>query len=196
MLDSEKKIKYIFRVDNNENLSKLNVNIYLYKYDSGSKWYSLVKKKTVIEHGKVISSIINDKNVDYHRIELHLANIKKEITTDHIYLNSDYIFYFTFNSTGINTLTKVNGGGHNVENKSFKPYLAINENITHDFIHYNSSYEPDNIKEPLLNELKAMNFEDLKKTDKILHQDIMKLDQLSLNQKKQLIEIHTLKKFD
>lgn len=195
MFESEKKIKYIFKVDNDQTL--LNVNLYLYKYDSGSKWYSIVKKKTVIEGGKVISPI-NDGDADYHKIEVYLPNIKKEILTDHIYIDSDYIFEFTFNSNGIDTLTKVNGGGHHIENKNFQSYQDINKNITHDFIHYNSigiNYELNNIKESLFDELKAMSFEDLKETDKILSKDIMKLNNLSFDQKKQLIEIHKLKKF-
>lgn len=196
--ESDKKIKYVFKVDQDENLSNLNVNLYLYKYDSGSKWYSLVKKKTVIENGQVISPII-DADADHHSIEVYLPNIRKELTTNHIYTGSDYIFDYTFNSTGINALSKVSGGGHNVENKNFKPYLDIPKNIPHDFMHYNAentTYEPDNIKESLINELKTMSFEELKTTDKIFDKDLMKLNHLSFEEKQQLIKIHQVKKLD
>ncbi|WP_227565870.1 hypothetical protein [Acinetobacter bereziniae] len=44
--------------------------------------------------------------------------------------------------------------------------------------------------------LESMTFEELLETDKLLNKDILKLKNISMNEKKKLIEVHSLKKFE
>ncbi|MFW2074226.1 hypothetical protein ACG9Y7_12435 [Acinetobacter gerneri] len=49
MFEEEQNLYFNFRVEENTKLPNLNVNLYTYDSESGSKWYGLVKKQTVIK---------------------------------------------------------------------------------------------------------------------------------------------------
>ena len=51
--------------------------------------------------------------------------------------------------------------------------------------------EPDTIAT-----LESKAFEELLETDKLLNKDILKLKNISMNEKKKLIEVHSMKKFE
>lgn len=189
--------KFIFKVDPKSDLKNLNVNLYTYKYSSGSKWYVLVKKETVIKEGHPINSF-NYRGLDYHFIEVFLDDQKKEMLNDHVYKKANYEFNYYFSSEGISSNLKVKNSDYAVDNHNFRKYLVLNPSKNLRFAYYDpttAKFEPKQLNDSSLNELKMMSFEALKNTDKILEKDILKLSQLSMGQRKKLIEIHKTKKF-
>jgi len=67
------------------------------------------------------------------------------------------------------------------------------------FIYYDpnkAKFELTQLEPDTIAILESMTFEELLETDKLLNKDILKLKNISMSQKKKLIEVHSMKKFE
>ena len=186
-----------FSLNNGIIINNLDVNIYIYKKKSGSKWYGLLKKLTIVHNGKLLIKNINISDVSYYEIYVFTPNFVKVDSTDNIFKDNLMDFYYSFSTDHIdfeiNKDNKLLSKGKLYYEKDFKN-SSVNK-----FIFYDSNNQKFDLTElgpDTLNYLDSMTFEELIETDKLLSKDILKLKKLSFAQKKQLIEAHKIKKFD
>lgn len=186
-----------FSMKDNVNLDDLSVNLYLYKRDSGSKWYGLVKKETIIDHGKLIKSKVSYSNVSYYEIQIFTQSFVKVDLTDNIFKDSFMEYYYSFSKDFMDF--KVDNNQDSLSKGTLFYRKDLKDSMISKFTFYDANkekFELTNLGPETLGYLDSMTFKELMETDKLLSKDILKLKKISLIQKKQLIEIHNLKKFE
>lgn len=192
----KESIHLSFSLNNDVNLDDLSVNLYLYKRNSGSKWYGLVKKETILDHGKLIKSQDNYSDISYYEIYIFTPNAVKVGLTDNIFKNNLMDYHYSFSKNFMNFKIHKNNELFNTGVISYQKDLK--ESKISKFIFYDAKkekFELTHLGPDTLDYLDSMTFKELMETDKILSKDILKLKKISFAQKKQLIEIHNMKKF-
>lgn len=193
-IDRQESNQLFFNIESTQNLADLNVNLYLYKNNFNSKWYDLVKKETIIQKGKLLKKSAIDSNIFYYDLYIYNSNFKKVHTTENIIKNSIVDHYYSFSAEYFKFNILKN---KEIFSSGTLNYKSFKESSINKFIYYDPNaarFELTELSEDSLNILNSMTFEELLGTDKLLNKDIMKLRNLSLTQKKKLIEIHNLKK--
>ena len=186
-----------FSIENNTNWNELSVNIYLYKANSGSRWYGLVKKETIIDHGKLVKSKVNYSDISHYEIFVFTNNFSKVDLTDNIFKDDFMEYYYSFSKDFMNF--EINKNNNLLSNGTLYYGKDLKDSMVNKFIFYDANkekFELTSLGPETLNYLDTMTFEELVETDKLLSKDILKLKKLSFTQKKQLIEAHKIKKFD
>lgn len=193
-IDRQESNQLFFNIESTQDLADLNVNLYLYKNNFNSKWYDLVKKETIIQKGKLLKKSAIDSNIFYYDLYIYNSNFKKVHTTENIIKNSIVDHYYSFSAEYFKFNILKN---KEIFSSGTLNYKSFKESSINKFIYYDPNaarFELTELSEDSLNILNSMTFEELLGTDKLLNKDIMKLRNLSLTQKKKLIEIHNLKK--
>lgn len=195
-IDRQESNQLFFNIESTQDLADLNVNLYLYKNTFNSKWYDLVKKETIIQKGKLLKKSAIDSNIFYYDLYIYTSNLKKVHTTENIIKNSIVDHYYSFSAENFKFNILKN---KEIFSSGTLNYKSFKESSINKFIYYDPNaarFELTELSEDSLNILNSMTFEELLGTDKLLNKDIMKLRNLSLTQKKKLIEIHNLKKIE
>ncbi|MDQ9010842.1 hypothetical protein RFI36_14410 [Acinetobacter gerneri] len=198
MFEEEQNLYFNFRVEENTKLPNLNVNLYTYDSESGSKWYGLVKKQTVIKKGQYLEQELKSINSDWHALYIYNGDSSKFMYDDHIFRGAIYHLTYIFKIDGLLTQSRITRSEHGGDDEFFMKYKELEDAEQKGFNYYNpidARYEINDIQPDNLNTLKKMTFDELKNVDKILAKDIFKLNQLTLEQKKALAEIHQHKQF-
>ena len=192
----DKSTNLSFSIENDIKLNDLSVNIYLYKENSGSRWYGLAKKETIIDHGKLVKNKVNYSDISHYEIFVFTNNFSKVDLTDNIF-KDDFMEYSYSFSNDFMTF-KINKNKNLLSSGTLYYAKDLKDSMVNKFIFYdtnNEKFELTELGPETLNYLDSMSFEELLETDKLLSKDILKLKKLSLVQKKQLIEANKIKKF-
>ena len=166
-----------------------------FKKKFNSKWYDLVKKETIIQKGKLLKNSTTDSNIFYYNLYIYTSNFKKVHSTENIIKNSIVDHHYSFSAEDLKFKILKN---EEIFSSGTLYYKNLKDSAVNKFIYYPPNvarFELTELSEDTFNILNSMTFEEILETDKLLNKDIMKLRNLSLNQKKKLIEIHNLKKF-
>ena len=205
MFDDIYKIVLHFNVSNEPELNDLRANITVDFDRRPSTWYFYRKEITVIDKGKVLVDEFNDKFLftnykleavsksnDYAFLDELLDNtmarvgdftIKFNFKKDAVYIKSDVQNQIDFD---LKTFNEIKMSYHkNIENKELQ-YFDPNK----------ANYKITELSLEALDTLLNLNFQDLSRTDKIKEQDILKLTQLTVKERRELIKIHRLKEFE
>jgi len=186
-----------FSVNEKINLNDLNVNLYMYKKNSGSKWYGLLKKETIISNGKLIKSSVSDSDISYYEIYVFTPYSVKMDLTDNIFKDSLMEYFYSFSLDHMDF--KINKNKILLSDGTLYYTKDFKNSLVHNFTFYDSNTENFKLMDlgpDTLSYIDSLTFSELLETDKILTKDILKLKNLSLSQKKQLIEVHKMKKFN
>lgn len=186
-----------FSIKDKINLDNLSVNIYLYKRNSGSKWYGLIKKETIINHGQLIKSTASYSDISYYEIQVFTKDFIKVDFTDNIFKDSLMEYHYSFSKVKMDF--KINKNKESFSSGSLYYKKDFKDSTIQKFTFYDASkekFELTDLGPDTLAYLDSMTFKELLETDKLLNKDILKLKKLSFSQKKQLIEAHSSKNFE
>ncbi|AOA59911.1 hypothetical protein BFG52_06850 [Acinetobacter larvae] len=183
-------LSFSFNVDKNSDLNDLRVNLYLLNSATASEWYAYRKAITVIDKGKVLSELKSKYILMY---EIEVASLSKNLyltkLSDNVfYRKMDYKVKYEFpNDFNLFTNTD-NNIEHTTTLKNIKNVKYYNPEL--------ACFEISEITESTLHILQSKSFDELKAAGKIKAKDILKLNQLTNDEKTRLLKIHNLKKFD
>lgn len=192
------KVNLSFHISPNSHLNDLRVNIFIMKSDTPSEWYSYYKTITVIDKGMILSDF-ESKYVLAYQIE-GMSKLKQLYYNSQLLDNSfarkedfkiNYIFGSNFIKATENPTIDFN------QNTETEKYSKLEKDI--DLKYYNpktTKYQISEITEESLLFLKTKSFDELKIVSKIKSKDIFKLNQLTYNEKIELVKIHNAKNFN
>lgn len=156
----------------------------------------MVKKETIVNQGDLIKNTSINSNVFYYEFYVFNTNftkmyyaeniIKDSVVENGYFFAEDHLkFKFYKNkelfSDGILYYKKI-------ENSGVKKFIYYDPN--------KAKFELTQLEPDTIAILESMTFEELLETDKLLNKDILKLKNISMSQKKKLIEVHSMKKFE
>lgn len=194
--DMQESTHLNFSVENKGILKDLNVNLFTYKKDFNSKWYALVKKETIINQGNLIKNTSVDSNVFYYEFYVFNNNFNKIYYTENIIKDSAVENDYSFAEDHLKFKVYKN---KELFSDGILYYKKFENSGVKKFIYYDpnkAKFELTQLEPDTIATLESMTFEELLETDKLLNKDILKLKNISMNEKKKLIEVHSLKKFE
>ncbi|MDV2441847.1 hypothetical protein QR665_20725 [Acinetobacter gerneri] len=192
------KVNLSFYISPNSHLNDLRVNVFIMKSDAPSEWYSYYKTITVIDKGMILSDF-RSRYVLAYQIE-GMSKLKQLYYNSQLLDNAfarkedfkiNYIFGSDFIRATENTTIDFS------QNPETEKYSKLEKNI--DLKYYNpktTKYQITEITEESLLFLKTKSFDELKVVSKIKSKDIFKLNQLTYNEKIELVKIHNTKYFN
>lgn len=185
-----------FSLENKESLKDLNVNLFTYKKDFNSKWYGLVKKETIVNQGDLIKNTSINSNVFYYEFYVFNTNFNKMYCTENIIKDSVVENGYSFAEDHLKFKVYKN---KELFSDGILYYKKFENSGVKKFIYYDTNkakFELTQLEPDTIATLESMAFEELLETDKLLNKDILKLKNISMNEKKKLIEVHSMKKFE
>ncbi|WP_151960547.1 hypothetical protein [Acinetobacter bereziniae] len=198
------EIQLFFKMDEDNDLKDLRVNLSVLKADGPSEWYAYEKTITVIDQGKVLTNF-KSKYILSYEIQGE-SQLKKtsfnDMLEDNVFARkADYEVHYFFNNNIVNIKTILKDGFliANSKTEGNIKYSNLKDNHNQNLEFFNpetTSYKITNITSESLNFLRTKKFEELKNVGKIKKEDIFKLDQLSHKEKIDLLNIHNHKKFN
>lgn len=194
--DMQESTHLNFSIENKESLKDLNVNLFTYRKDFNSKWYCLVKKETIVNQGDLIKKTSINSNVFYYEFYVFNTNFNKMYYTENIIkdnvVENDYSFAEDHLKFKVYRNKELFSDGilyyKKFENSGVKKFIYYDPN--------KAKFELTQLEPDTIATLESMTFEELLETDKLLNKDILKLKNISMSQKKKLIEAHNMKKFE
>lgn len=156
----------------------------------------MVKKETIVNQGDLIKKTSINSNVFYYEFYVFNTNftkmyyaeniIKDSVVENGYFFAEDHLKFKVYKnkelfSDGILYYKKF-------ENSGVKKFIYYDPN--------KAKFELTQLEPDTIAILESMTFEELLETDKLLNKDILKLKNISMSQKKKLIEVHSMKKFE
>ena len=156
----------------------------------------MVKKETIVNQGDLIKNTSINSNVFYYEFYVFNTNftkmyyaeniIKDSVVENGYFFAEDHLKFKVYKnkelfSDGILYYKKF-------ENSGVKKFIYYDPN--------KAKFELTQLEPDTIATLESMTFEELLETDKLLNKDILKLKNISMSQKKKLIEVHSMKKFE
>jgi hypothetical protein len=168
------------------------------KSDAPSEWYSYYKTITVIDKGMILSDF-GSRYVLAYQIE-GMSKLKQLYYNSQLLDNTfarkeDFKINYIFGSDFIRATE--NPTIDFSQNTETEKYSKLEKHI--DLKYYNpktTKYQITEITEESLLFLKTKSFDELKVVSKIKSKDIFKLNQLTYNEKIELVKIHNAKYFN
>lgn len=194
--DIKESTRLNFNVEDQASSENLNINLYTYKNYLNSRWYGLVKKETIVNQGKLVKNSSLNSNIFYYEFYIFTPEFNKIQHTENIFkdinVENDYVFAKDHLSFKVYKNKELFSDGilyyKNFENSGVKKFTYYDPN--------KAKFELTQLEPETIATLESMTFEELLETDKLLNKDILKLKNISMNEKKKLIEVHSLKKFE
>ncbi|WP_123891911.1 hypothetical protein [Psychrobacter sp. DAB_AL32B] len=199
-MDKSNSINFTFsKAEDFEDESNLCVNLTLISEYSASEWYPYQKRITIMYNSKLLVHNLNEPNVA--RTSIEVLNPKQslhyESDSDNVYANIgvDTFESFKFSSEFYNVSVDIKNGKSPILSRA--EYLAGTNLLK---LHYYDSNEAKYKIYPLnaedINYIDdSYTYEQLKNSEKLLEEDIRRLEHLTSEQIQSLILIHRNKDF-
>ncbi|WP_327857972.1 hypothetical protein [Acinetobacter guillouiae] len=156
----------------------------------------MVKKETIVNQGDLIKNTSINSNVFYCEFYVFNTNFNKMYYAENIIKDSVVENGYFFAEDHLKFKVYKN---KELFSDGILYYKKFENSGVKKFIYYDpnkAKFELTQLEPDTIAILESMTFEELLETDKLLNKDILKLKNMSMSQKKKLIEVHSMKKFE